>query len=213
MFEKFVDKNEREFYTMDKEGNNIQLVAEKVTANVWTWPSPDGRRVAYREGQNLKLLSLEDNTSKTLVRFPEGKHAEGLAWSPDGQNLVWSDGQHLKVISVTEGESRTLVEANENQQISGLSWSPNQAWSPDGKMIAYALQETLAGSVERGGLWIISTGGGTPKNVAEAPSGLPVMNDVIWHPDGDMIFVTGYPGKGEEIGYEHWVIENFLPEE
>ena len=212
-FEKFVDSNEIEFYTMDKEGKNIQLVADKITTNRWTWPSPDGQYVAYREGQNLRLLSFADNTSIILARFPEGEHIEGLAWSPDGQNLAWNDGKQLKVFSIGDGTSRTLVEAYENQKISGLgwSWSPNQAWSPDGRKIAFVLHESSAGSEAQTGLWIISATGGTPKKVADAPSSHPMINDVIWHSNGKMIFVTGYSGK-ERDGYEYWVMENFLPE-
>ncbi|UCE48523.1 MAG: PD40 domain-containing protein, partial [Phycisphaerales bacterium] len=48
IFGKITDKSERELYTMDKEGKNIELVAEKVSTSYWTWPSPDGRHVAYR---------------------------------------------------------------------------------------------------------------------------------------------------------------------
>jgi Tol biopolymer transport system component len=214
MFEKFVEVDKKEFYTMDKEGKNIQLVADKVTTDRWTWPSPDARYVAYREGQNLKLLFLEEKTSATIAQFPEGKHIQGLAWSPDGQYVAWNDGKQLKVFSISEGASRTLVEANKNQKISGMgwSWSPNHTWSPDGKKIAFVLQETSVGSEAQTGLWIISATGGTPKKVAAAPSSHPVIDDVLWHSNGKMIFVTGYSGK-EGIGYEHWVMENFLPEE
>ncbi|MCK4645021.1 MAG: PD40 domain-containing protein [Candidatus Aminicenantes bacterium] len=213
IFDKFVEVNKRELYTMNKEGKNIQLVADKVTTRYWTWPSPDGRYVAYREGQNLKLLFFADNTSITLARFPEGEHIEGLAWSPDGQNVAWNDNRQLTVFSIAKRVSRILVEANKNQKISGMgwSWSPNHTWSLDGKKIAFVLQETSAGSEAQAGLWIISATGGTPKKIADAPSSHPVINDVVWHSKGKMIFVTGYSGK-ERIGYEHWVMENFLPE-
>jgi Tol biopolymer transport system component len=209
MFEKFVEMDEREFYTMDKEGKNIQLVADKIKTKRWAWPSPDGQYVAYQEGQNLNLLSLEDNTSKTFDQFPEGEFPEGHAWSPDGQNVAWNDSKHLKVFSIAKKESRTLVEANKNQKISGMgwSWSPNHTWSPDGKKIAFVLQETSARSEAQTGLWIIPVKGGTLKKVADAPSSHPVINDVVWHSNGKMIFVTGYSGK-EKVGYEHWVMEN-----
>lgn len=214
-FEKFVEANEREFYTMEKEGKNIQLVADKIPTNYWTWPSPDGRHVAYREGQNLKLLSLEDKTSTTLAQFPEAEHIEGLAWSPDGQNMAWNNRKQLKVYSINKQASMILIEANENQQISGMgwSWSPNHTWSLDGKKIAFVLQETSAGSEAQTELWIVPAKGGTPQKIADAPSSHPVINDVIWHSNGKMIFATGHSGKDKRIRFEHWVMENFLPEE
>jgi Tol biopolymer transport system component len=213
VFEKFVEVNKRELYTMDKEGKNIQLVADKVTTRYWTWPSPDGRYVAYRNGQNLELLSLTDNTSITLARFPEGEHIEGLAWSLDGQNIAWNESKQLKVYSIDEGSLRTLVEADENQKISGMgwSWSPNVAWSPDGRKIAYVLNEALDESDARSELWIIPAEGGIPKKIADAPSSHPVIDSVIWHSNGKMIFATGLPGKDVSVQYEHWVLENFLP--
>jgi Tol biopolymer transport system component len=209
IFGKITDKSERELYTMDKEGKNIELVAEKVSTSYWTWPSPDGRHVAYRNRQNLELLSLEDRTSATLVRFPEGKHVEGVAWSPDGKNVAWNDGKKLTVFSVVEGSSQTLVESDDNQQISGMGW--NQPWAPDGKKIAYVLREISEGSDAKAELWIVPATGGTPKKVAGAPSSHPVIDDVTWHSNGEMIFTTGSPEKDEGAWYEHWVMENFLP--
>jgi hypothetical protein len=81
------------------------------------------------------------------------------------------------------------------------------------KFIAFVLRETSAGSDMQAGLWIIPATGGTPKKVADAPSSHPVIDDVIWHSNGDMIFATGYASKDEGVRYEHWVMENFLPEE
>ena len=213
IFEKFVEVNKRELYTMDKEGKNIQLVADKVTTRYGTWPSPDARYVALKKGQNLELLTLLDKSSATLAQFPEGEHIEGLAWSPDGQNIAWNDSKQLKVYSIDDGVLRILVEADENQKISGMgwSWSPNVTWSPDGKKIAYVLQEGLDESEARTSLWIVSATGGTSKKIAEAPSSYPVIDNVVWHPNGKMIFATGLQWKGTRIHYEHWVLENFLP--
>ena len=73
-----------EIYTMDADGRQVERVAE-VPTSYWTWPSPDGRRVAYRQGQELKLLTLADKTSVTLATFPEGTDVSGPAWSPDGR--------------------------------------------------------------------------------------------------------------------------------
>jgi Tol biopolymer transport system component len=207
MFEKYVGENEREFYTMDKEGKNIQLVADRVTTDYWTWPSPDGRHVAYRNGQNLQLLSLEKKTSATLVQFPEGRQVEGVAWSPDGNKVAWNDRKKLTVLSVSEGSSQTLVESDGSHQIQGFGW--NQPWAPDGNKIAYGLRESTEGLEAKAELWIVPATGGVPKKIAVAPSSHPVIGEVTWHANGEMIFVTGSSGKA--AWYEHWIMEDFLP--
>ncbi len=209
MFEKVVGEKERELYTLDKEGENIELVAERFSTDYWAWPSPDGQRVAYRSGQSLELLSLEKKTSATLVKFPDEQQVEGVAWSPDGKTVVGNDRKKLTAFSVSDGSSQTLVESDDNHQISGLGW--NQPWAPDGKKIAYVLRESPEGSAANAELWIVPATGGTPKKVAAAPASHPVIGEVTWHANGDMIFVTGSSGKDKGVWYEHWVMENFLP--
>jgi Tol biopolymer transport system component len=209
MFGQLAEAGKRKIYTMDSEGNNVQLVADKVPAIYWTWPSPDARYVAYREGQELKLWSLSESTSMTLAKYPDGKEVEGPVWSPDGANVTWKDKQQLKLLSITKGTIKTLVKTEERLEIGGSAWYGGLAWSPDGKNIAYILRDVTAGSKARAELWSIPAVGGTPLKITVAPESHPMLRDLIWHPGGKLIVATG---QGAGRGYEYWVIENFLPE-
>jgi Tol biopolymer transport system component len=204
---------ERDIYTMDKDGGNVCRVAEKVDAYYWTWPSPDGRYIICRTEQDLNLVSLKDGTSTNLSKSPAKEQLVTFAWSPDGQKVVWSDGRRLSMFAVVNGASRTLVEASENKTVRGTSWWTNESWSPDGTKITYVLEELPAGDETRAELWIIEASGGSPRKIAIAPSSHPVLDDVIWHPSGEMVFVTGKTRAGKGPKYEHWVMENFLPKE
>ena len=88
------------------------------------------------------------------------------------------------------------------------------AWSPDGKKIAYVLQDQSAGSDGLAELWIVSVSGGPPRRIARAPVSHPKLSRPKWHPNGKAIYATGRtpdaPGGGYR-GYQHWVLENLLP--
>ena len=209
MFEKRIEMYQIEIYTMDKDGQNVQLVSEGIPAEYWTSPSPDGRHVACRGEQNLNIWSLAKDTSVNIAQF-HMENVEGIAWSPDGKNVVWNDNRKLTVFSVDDGKSTTLVEAGQEEEITGYGWF--QAWSPDGKKIAYVLRNISAGANALAELWAVPSAGGTPQKIAVAPEDYPVLSDVVWHKNGNMIFVTGRSMPDEGIWYEHWVMENFLPE-
>ena len=210
IFEKIVDMSRREIYTMGMEGKNIKLVTDKVTTNGWTWPSPDGKLLAYLEGQALRLWSLDANAPGiALAQFPEGKPFEGPAWSPDGRQVAWKDQKQLKVLSLPDNSSRILVEAEENSEIGDVAWHGGLAWSPDGQSIAYVMQGISAASKSHSELWVVPALGGRPQKVADAPASHPRLGEIMWHPSGTMILASGGPEKAQT--YEQWVMENFLP--
>jgi Tol biopolymer transport system component len=211
MFDKLAGTDKLEIYTMDADGRQVERVAEAPTS-YWTWPSPDGRYVAYRQGQELRLLTLADKASKTLATFPEDVEVTGPAWSPDGREIAFSNARRLQVLSPIDGKARTLVEAPEGSALGGTAWFSGIAWSPDGRRIAYLQREMLATTGSRSEIWIVPAAGGTPRRAAVAPASHPLLSDVAWHPGGTKIFVTGGTGEGQvTAGYQHWVMEGFLP--
>jgi Tol biopolymer transport system component len=210
-FDKLVGADKREIYTMDADGRQVEEVAEAPTS-YWTWPSPDARRFAYRQGQELKLLTLADQTSVTLATFPEGTDVTGPAWSSDARGIAFSDARRLQVLSRGDGAPRTLVEAPAGSALGGTAWFSGIAWSPDGRLIAYLQREMPAKAGSRSEIWLVPATGGTPRRAAVAPARHPLLTDVAWHPGGTKIFVTGGTGGGQvKASYQHWVMEGFLP--
>lgn len=213
--DKLGEKNKiGEIYKMDEDGKNIQLVTDKISADVWTWSSPNGKYLVYLEARDLKLWSLDENKFlATLVQFPEGQPNEGPAWSPDGRQVAWKDKNQLKVLSIPENKSRVLVEAGQDTAIGGEPYYGGLAWSPDGQTIAYILQVTSTGSKAHSELWTVPASGGTPRKIADAPADHPTLGRIAWHPGGKMITAKGKAAGAESRTFEHWAMENFLPKE
>jgi len=202
----------REFYRMNEDGRNIQLVTDKIVADRWTWPSPDGKYLVYQENmKDLKVWSLEENAEiATLAQFPEGQPYEGPAWSPDGYQVAFKENKRIKVLSLPEKTMRVLVEAGKDKEIGvpgGL------AWSPDGRTMAYILQNNSISSKPRFELWVVPSSGGAPRKISDAPASHPVLGAIAWHPNGKMITVQGKTAEAESRTFEHWALENFLPKE
>jgi Tol biopolymer transport system component len=216
MFEKLVKQFKgstyrRGIYRMDGDCKNTQLVTDKILADVYTWPSPDGRHIAYLEQLHLKLWSLERDTSvATLVQFAEGR-IEGPAWSPDGNFVAYKDKKQLNVFSLSGNTSRVLVEVGKKSEIGGRAYYGGLAWSPDGKWIGYVVRDTSTSSKAPHELWKVPAAGGVGRKLADAPPLYPLLGELTWHPGGKMIVVTGQSAEAESRSYEHWALENFLP--
>jgi Tol biopolymer transport system component len=211
-FEKWLSETEKEIYTMDPNGSNVQRVAERVASIVYTFPSPDGRYLVSRTKEHdLILVSLKDGSTKTLIKnFSQNKPIY-FAWSPDAQKITWVEEEQLKIYAVGEGVARSLVQSRENQKLRALTgfWTYDP-WSPDSAKIVYAVEYSASDSTARTELWMVDMSGAPPRKIATPPSGYPLMSPVLWHPSGEMIYVT-CSASNEGTRYEHWIMENFLP--
>jgi Tol biopolymer transport system component len=213
MFAKVLGETEEEIYLMDPVNYEIERVGEKFEIDGYGSPSPDGRYLVAYSSREKKaaLLSLPDGASRALCDLP-AKGWPAFSWSPDGKRLAWGEGRVLKIFSVPEGTVQTLVEAAARLGTSGFNeGTPNTAWSPDGTKIAYAVQESFNDSTARGELWVVNAAGGPARKIADAPSSHPLLQNIVWHPSGKLIFARGSAPETRAGMYEHWVMENFLP--
>jgi Tol biopolymer transport system component len=215
MFAKLLSETEEEIYLMNPVDYKIERFGEKIGVNSYVIPSPDGRFLIglNHKDKTISLLSMADGASKSLGAVPpEGWPA--FSWSPDGKKFVWNEGPWLKEFSAPDGVIRNLFAAGKNRKFSSFhGGTPNTAWSPDGTKIAFALQETVNNADGRGELWIVEATGGSPRKIADAPSGHPNLHDVVWHPSGKTIFAQGKAAESPNRMFEHWLMENFLPVE
>jgi Tol biopolymer transport system component len=217
MFFKLVGgEGKEEIYMMDPKDYRIERVGEKTGMGGYSIPSPDGRFLisSNPKDKTINLLSVADDSSKVLSVLPSTGFP-AFSWSPDGQSFVWNEGRELKLYSVLDGTARILVEARAGSAFGSGSLgngTPNTSFSPDGTKIAYVLEVGAKGPGQRTELWIVEAKGGASKKIADAPSSHPNLGAVVWHPSGKMIFAGGQAAQGTRRMFEHWVMENFLPE-
>jgi len=200
----------KHIYLMGDGSNGLEPVMEQLPAQYWTWPSPDARYVAYRRTTSLHLVSLEDQDSRTLMEWPDQPWFEVRpGWSPDGRRMAWADRRQLNTLVVEGGISESLVVVPDGSEIVAPP-----AWSPDGSTIAYVVRDTTTGEIYHPDeLWAISSGGGSPWKIADAPSTHPHLKLEMWRSDGTIVARGAPPPGTHGSGYQHWVLEGFLPEE
>lgn len=95
--------------------------------------SPDGKRLALTSGAGLSVI---DRDGRNLRRLLPGSSLDDATWSPDGKSVLFTDHGVLKVISATGGAPQVLVHPG------GDIWCVYPAWSPDGRLIAFAEENT-----------------------------------------------------------------------
>jgi Tol biopolymer transport system component len=209
--QQYIGSEHQHVYSMDGAGETLTRVVDSLPTTSYAWPSPNGQHVAYRKRYSLHVASIEDSQSRLLGEWTDTTWFDvSPGWSPDGRQIAWTDRTKLVVLDAQGSTERLLVEATENSQIVAPP-----AWSPDGTHIAYVVRDTVAGEVNRADeVWLIPSGGGSPWRVALAPNTHPRLKLSTWRADGTLCASGGQGAgtPGTTIGYQHWVLENFLPE-
>jgi tricorn protease len=144
----------------------------------WT---PDGESlvVTASRGGNLDIVKVSradadvdwtdafDFTVGDLVTGPANER--DASFSPDGTRLAFVRGRGNLVVADADGANqRTLLEH---------FYPPTYSWSPDGRWIAYAVEDQHANSE----IFIVAADGGEPYNVSRHPD---FDEAPIWSPDG-----------------------------
>jgi eukaryotic-like serine/threonine-protein kinase len=125
---------------------------------VW---SPDGSRVLFTSSRNnvfdLYLKNADGSQEEKLICASElDKYPN--AWSGDGKYILYTEGSDLEYLTFPEMKSTLFLKAP--------STFKNAQFSPDGKWVAYASNETgkweiyVTSFPEARGKWQVSTGGG-----------------------------------------------------
>jgi dipeptidyl aminopeptidase/acylaminoacyl peptidase len=172
-------------------GEAEKLTDSKSGVQSFQW-APDGNRIAYVAqleptpdeekktkdkddaqviDKNFKFtrISVIDLNSKKTRELVKGEYsASDPQWSPNGRLVAFvtnptpkaDDGSSsdIWVIDVESGTQRKLIEND------GPDSSPR--WSPDGRQIALSSRDLKNGEIGQQRLMIVSTEGGTPREVA-----------------------------------------------
>lgn len=122
----------------------------------------------------------KDSTARTAPLKNVGMTMQLTTWpgldvhpalSPDGNSVAYSSDHNgsfeIYVKQLTPG-------SRENQLTSDGAQNFDPTWAPDGKFIAFA-------SKGRGGIWVVPSSGGTPRQLTESGA------NPAWSPDGSQI--------------------------
>jgi Tol biopolymer transport system component len=109
---------------------------EDFAPSEYLW-SPDGSRLAYRNGTFAFVVQRADGAgSSTLVARP-ADDSGWFSWSPDSQRLAFLSGARVWTVDI-DGNRELITDPKEEPSgwTFGLA-TQDTAWSPDGKTIAY----------------------------------------------------------------------------
>ena len=126
----------------------ISASAESLSAPSW---SPDGSAIAYRIGDELRMVRLDDLSESELL---DGVVGGSGSWSPDGSAIAamsgWADGQATVAIRSLRdpGTTEEYVIAVEGPAGTASGRTPTLRWSETGEHLLFHATDP------RGGHWI-----------------------------------------------------------
>jgi Tol biopolymer transport system component len=180
--------------------------------------SPDGRYVAYvteePSGKSLRLQQITTGSNVEIVR-PAALHFKLVTFSADGNYVYYvaepengAEPDVLYQVPVLGGGSRKVLSENV---------LPAAAFSPDGKRLAYAIQNLLNGEFQ---IVLANNDGSGRQILATRPKRLSIQDGLAWSPDGKVLATNAgwlshrsqfYPaafdvssGREQEIGSRRW---------
>jgi Tol biopolymer transport system component len=158
--------------------------------------SPDGRSIAFvrSDGRVATLIVRRDGRDRTLLEDPFG----APSWSPDGRWIAIG-GTALRLVSPTGRRQRILRVARTTQCPACRHYGA--LWSPDGRRLAYAVENEIHV------MW--SSGGGD--RVLDTGD---LVYGIAWAPAGDAIaFVTEHAVSTVSLDGRRRTVFSFGPYE
>ena len=167
-------------YNVEGEGTK-RLTFDPAIDAVPVW-SPDGKQVVFASGRkggfDLYLKPADGSQEEKVVTNGEGEDKYPNAWSQDGKYILYLYGKEMRYLSYPELQAHPFLQTSATVK--------NGQFSPDGKWVAYASNESGRWEVyvtsfpEAHGKWQVSSGGG------EQPR---------WRGDGKELFYLSADGK------------------
>jgi eukaryotic-like serine/threonine-protein kinase len=179
------------------ESHDIAL-PEELQGHVWDvrW-FPDGEKLILEsrsepEGDVLWSMSVFGGAAHKIRT-----HSYRAKVSPDGLSIAFISGRGHEIwVAAADGSNARKILDKESDDYQSL------AWSPSGERLAYVKEfssEQLGGSIET-----VSINGRSPSVVVSDP-GLLVWGDMVWLPDGRLVFSSS-GGKVLEGSSNLWAI-------
>ncbi|WP_215543460.1 PxKF domain-containing protein [Amycolatopsis sp. CA-230715] len=176
-FERGVGNPNLQIHTMNPDGTGVTQITSGSTADGQSlaW-SPDGTRLAYRNGGTLTVINADGTNPVSL-----GVLGFQVNWSPDGSKLVYSSSSSTIDTINPDGTGQTTLASIPGQNL----YHPN--WSPDGTKITFSVFsfDPLGNQV-----YTMNADGSGQTNIA----GSNEDQTSVWSPDGTKILFTDNEG-------------------
>lgn len=204
-----------EVYLMDPDGKNQRNVSNHPAHDGHPNFSPDSKRIIFHSNRNMhpdsaRLNPFGKNSKHEIFEMDlDGKNVKQITihdrWdtypdiSPDGKKIAFrrtipSD------MSNYPANSEVFVADRDGKNAYNLSKYPDHdgwpAWSPDGKMIAFASDRERYGNWQ---LYLVSPDGTGLKRITEFDSQDAYFAKPQWSPDGRQIICTRTKDGNVEI--------------
>jgi len=196
--------------------------------------SPDGRQVAYADGNALFSMLAAGGRPVSIFHENQG-NIFALDWSPDGTSLAFIEnlGSRVRLMRIASaGGAATAISDDADRKFFGIRWSPDGKWlacsapdevrliKPDGQDEHQLTDDVSTGDFSRDGKtyyvvrrdashhWVlvpIDVASGDEKNPVTLPLSGPVyVGNMAIHPDGKRFAV-----HTNQLKYDLWMIEGF----
>ncbi len=180
-------------------------------------PDPAGKPSAAKPQVNL--LSMDGGEARRLSNLENG--ADSFAWSPDGRSLAclskvldpnapkknssdvrhylsatykfndtgWFDDRrsHIFVVDAATGAARQITSSPTRNDT-------DPQWSPDGRQIAFASEDTASPMLRNNDIYVVASSGGTLTRIT-ADSGM--CRAPRWSPDGQRLVFMNAPTEND----------------
>jgi Tol biopolymer transport system component/DNA-binding winged helix-turn-helix (wHTH) protein len=150
-------------------------------------PSKDGSKIFALGFSPRGELSRFDSMTKQFQPFLGGISAQGVVFSKDGKSIAY--------VSYPEG-SLWKADRDGSNPVQ-LTDAPIEAilprWSPDGKLISFALDYPGP----NGGFYVVSANGGSPRKIL--PEDRHMDGFLTWSPDGHRMVGTSTSPDGKRV--------------
>jgi TolB protein len=209
------DHGNVEIYLMDTDGKNQRNISNHPAHDGHPNISPDGKRIIFHSNRNMhpdsaKLNPFGKNSKHDLFEMDlDGKNikqvTESPRWdtypdiSPDGKKIAFRRIIPSDMSNYTSN-SEVFVADRDGKNAFNLSKYPDHdgwpAWSPDGKIIAFASDRERLGNWQ---LYLIHPDGTGLKRLTEFDSQEAVFAKPQWSPDGKRLICTRSKDGNVEI--------------